>query len=148
MDCQECRVVTSAELDGEAAPDEAAAAHDHLEGCWTCRSAVERAIWVTRVARIRLAEHCPDLARVHVAALAAWAGMVARTQAPDPLAEQPSVPTAPGSMPEVLEAAKSGPGTLIALSDARAGAISCGCLATCGCGCQTSGPCQCSSRAA
>jgi anti-sigma factor RsiW len=123
MDCEECREVSSAELDGEAAPDEAAAAHAHLERCPACRRAVERAIWVTRIARIGLAEHCPDLTRVEAAAAAAWADMMARAPRP-------------------------GLGALIELSDLRAGADSCGCLATCACGCQNGAPCQCGSKAA
>ena len=71
MGCEECREVSSAELDGEAAPDEVATAHAHLERCPVCRRAVERAIWVTRIAQIGLAEHCPDLTGVEAAAAAA-----------------------------------------------------------------------------
>lgn len=67
MDCEQTRVVLSAQLDQEASPTEADAANAHLGRCAACR------VWwadigqLNRLLRIRVAEPVPDLATVVLA---------------------------------------------------------------------------------
>lgn len=42
MDCAECRTLLTAYLDGELAPDRAAALEEHLKGCLACTSLLDR----------------------------------------------------------------------------------------------------------
>jgi predicted anti-sigma-YlaC factor YlaD len=60
------REVVSADLDGEAGPEERAAAASHLEGCAACRSWEQRAAAVTRRARTAV-DAGPDLVAVALA---------------------------------------------------------------------------------
>ena len=60
--CEIAREILSAELDGEAMPLEISAARTHARPCSGCTTWTERAVVVTRVARISIAENIPDLA--------------------------------------------------------------------------------------
>ncbi|ANY08500.1 zf-HC2 domain-containing protein [Pseudonocardia sp. HH130630-07] len=131
MDCQECREVLSAALDGEAAPAERAAAGAHAAGCPDCSRYAADADRVTRLARVGPAEQMPDVAGTVLAAL----GVTEPAPAPAPV-EQPVLTCVSGGC---CDAADAGP--------APAGSA-CGCLASCGCGCQEGAPCRCGTRAA
>ena len=61
MDCEACREVVSARLDGEATPAEEAAADAHLEGCADCRRAGSGAARITRLLRLHPTPAGPDL---------------------------------------------------------------------------------------
>lgn len=52
MNCDECREILSARLDGEDRPGEAAAADAHVAGCDACAQWWEAAVQVTRLARL------------------------------------------------------------------------------------------------
>lgn len=70
MDCEQTRLVLSAQLDQEASPTEAAAANAHLGRCPGCREWWADIGRLNRVLRVRVAEPTPDiatpvLARVH-----------------------------------------------------------------------------------
>ena len=70
MDCEQTRVVLSAQLDQEASPIEAGAANAHLGRCPACRDWWADIGRLNRVLRVRVAEPVPDiatpvLARVH-----------------------------------------------------------------------------------
>ncbi len=58
----------SARLDGEERPEERDGVDAHLVGCAACRSFVERAAHVTRLARTELVEPIPDLVDTVLAA--------------------------------------------------------------------------------
>jgi predicted anti-sigma-YlaC factor YlaD len=70
VDCEQTRLVLSAQLDQEASPSEAAAANAHLGRCYACRDWWADIGRLNRVLRVRVAEPVPDiatpvLARVH-----------------------------------------------------------------------------------
>jgi len=70
VDCEQTRVVLSAQLDQEASPIEAGAANAHLGRCPACRDWWADIGRLNRVLRVRVAEPVPDiatpvLARVH-----------------------------------------------------------------------------------
>lgn len=70
VDCEQTRVVLSAQLDQEASPIEAGAANAHLGRCLACRDWWADIGRLNRVLRVRIAEPVPDiatpvLARVH-----------------------------------------------------------------------------------
>jgi len=52
VECEECREILSARLDGEDLPGEAAAADDHVAACGACAQWWEAAARVTRLARL------------------------------------------------------------------------------------------------
>ena len=130
MTCQQCREVVSASLDGEAGAEERAVADAHLAGCAVCRAYEVEARSVGRLARVRPAEHVPDIAGVLLASL----GIVER--GPQRVPAAPELSCLPGGC---CDSALADPG--------EAGSV-CGCLATCGCGCQDGAPCRCGIRAA
>ncbi|WP_433555745.1 zf-HC2 domain-containing protein [Pseudonocardia xinjiangensis] len=68
MRCQDCRQAISALLDGEDDPGEATAVDEHTATCPDCRSFLDRAAQVTRLARTGLAEPGPDLVAAVLAA--------------------------------------------------------------------------------
>lgn len=68
MDCDTCREVVSARLDGEATPAEVAAAEHHLASCPPCRHHSALLAEQHRALRVAPAEPVPDLS---VAILAA-----------------------------------------------------------------------------
>ncbi|MCU1373539.1 MAG: putative integral rane protein [Actinomycetia bacterium] len=68
MECSSCRDVVSAQLDGEATPEEVAEAEHHLATCAPCRSYRAEVTRLHRAVRVAAAEPVPDLS---VAILAA-----------------------------------------------------------------------------
>ncbi|MEJ2868064.1 hypothetical protein WCD74_09835 [Actinomycetospora sp. OC33-EN08] len=119
VDCERCREVTSADLDGEATGEESRAAEAHWQHCAGCRTWLERAAAVTRRARTRPAETGPDLVDGVLHALDhGW-----------PVREAP---------PVVPDSARR----LVLLVGGEA-VSECGCTASCGCGCQQGRPCHC-----
>jgi predicted anti-sigma-YlaC factor YlaD len=60
--CSVCREVVSAELDGEASPDEVAQASRHLATCAACRTFRAEATALHRAVRVSPADDVPDLA--------------------------------------------------------------------------------------
>jgi predicted anti-sigma-YlaC factor YlaD len=69
MDCNAYREAISARIDGEDTGLEPVAVDSHLAACPACRSWAERAVAVTRSARVGLAEPIPDLTFQIMAAL-------------------------------------------------------------------------------
>jgi anti-sigma factor RsiW len=132
MDCQQCREVVSAALDGEAAPEERAAADVHLGGCPACRTYAAGADRVTRLTRVRPAEEVPDVAAAVLSALGV---------------DHPGAVAVPPARPELtcLAGGCCGADTDVVAGVARS---ACGCLASCGCGCQDGAPCRCGTKAA
>jgi predicted anti-sigma-YlaC factor YlaD len=61
MNCDECRLILSARLDGEASAIEASAADAHLAGCGECRAWNDAAGRVHRLVRVQPAPAVPDL---------------------------------------------------------------------------------------
>ncbi len=61
MGCEQWREILSAQLDGEATPDEERAADGHLETCTACQGWYSRAATVTRRARTQVVSALPDL---------------------------------------------------------------------------------------
>jgi predicted anti-sigma-YlaC factor YlaD len=61
MKCEDCRVIVSARLDGEASPMEAAAADAHLADCGECRAWSAEAGRLHRLVRVQAAPAVPDL---------------------------------------------------------------------------------------
>ncbi|BBG01003.1 putative zinc finger protein [Pseudonocardia autotrophica] len=133
MDCQQCRDVVSASLDGEATADEQAGADAHLLGCDACRRYAASADRVTRLSRVRPAGDVPDV----VTPLLASLGIV-EPDPPEPVA--PAVPE--------LTCHSGGCCATPQPEAAAAPRSACGCPATCGCGCQQGSACRCSTRAA
>ena len=74
MNCDEHRIVLSASLDGEAAPQELEAVGAHLAGCARCRDWFEGAQRLHRQVRVQPAERVPDLT----------ASILARAHPPSP----------------------------------------------------------------
>ncbi|MDL5156487.1 hypothetical protein [Actinomycetospora termitidis] len=119
VECERCREVTSADLDGEATAGESRAAEAHRQQCAACREWLERAAAVTRRARTRPAAAGPDLVDGVLDALdRGW-----------PVREAPAV---------VPESARR----LVLLVGGEA-VSECGCAASCSCGCQQGRPCRC-----
>ncbi|MEQ3554273.1 zf-HC2 domain-containing protein [Pseudonocardia nematodicida] len=132
MDCQQCRDLVSASLDGEASGAERAARDEHLARCADCRAFAGAAERITRLARVRPAEPVPDVATL-LASIGLDAGV-----APARESERPVLTSVPGCC-------GTGTGTVAVLATAGA---ACGCSASCGCGCQQGSPCRCGTRAA
>ncbi|MEJ8279961.1 zf-HC2 domain-containing protein [Pseudonocardia spirodelae] len=133
MDCQLYREVLSADLDGEAAAGERAAAAEHLAGCASCRAFRDGAARLGRPSRVGPADPLPDLTDAVLAALG--------VTAPEPEPVSTAVP--------VLSCLSGGCcGDEPAATGADAPRTACGCLQTCGCGCQQGAPCRCAVRAA
>jgi Putative zinc-finger len=134
MDCQQCREAISARLDGEATEAESVAVDVHLGWCADCRAALDRAEWVTRMARECAVEPGPDPATV---LLAAWDAAMA--------------PAGRGADLDVVPVGNTGRSSGCA-SDVRqlhtVGASECACAAGCACGCQSGRPCRCGQHAA
>jgi predicted anti-sigma-YlaC factor YlaD len=61
MECQDCRVIVSARLDGEASPTESAAADGHLAACGDCQAWSVEAGRLHRLVRVQPAPAVPDL---------------------------------------------------------------------------------------
>ena len=61
MNCEGCRVLLSAVLDGEADPLEAGIAAGHVENCESCQTWYEGAQRLHRLLRVQPAEAVPDL---------------------------------------------------------------------------------------
>jgi predicted anti-sigma-YlaC factor YlaD len=61
IDCRRAREITSANLDGEAGPDECLFLADHLTGCASCRRFQTQASALHRFWRLRPAPDVPDL---------------------------------------------------------------------------------------
>ncbi|HEY1281780.1 MAG TPA: zf-HC2 domain-containing protein [Acidimicrobiales bacterium] len=61
MNCDECRAVVSARLDGEAGALETAAADAHLAGCASCTAWYASAERLHRLVRVQAAPAVPDL---------------------------------------------------------------------------------------
>ncbi|MEJ3654925.1 zf-HC2 domain-containing protein [Actinomycetes bacterium KLBMP 9759] len=68
MRCSECREALSARIDGEDGPGESADVDVHLGECAECAAFAERAAYVTRLTRTRVAEPAPDLTAAVLAA--------------------------------------------------------------------------------
>ncbi|WP_075300816.1 MULTISPECIES: zf-HC2 domain-containing protein [unclassified Pseudonocardia] len=134
IDCQLCREVVSAALDGEAAPEERAAADVHLDGCPACRTYAAGAERVTRLTRVRPAEEVPDIAAAVLSALGV---------------DDPDTVAVPSARPDLTCLAGGCCGGDV-VADVVPGAerSACGCLASCGCGCQGGAPCRCGTKAA
>jgi predicted anti-sigma-YlaC factor YlaD len=67
VNCDLCRDIVSAELDGEASTEEAAAAALHLRACGACRAHRDRVAALHRMVRVLPAEDVPDLTAAIVA---------------------------------------------------------------------------------
>jgi predicted anti-sigma-YlaC factor YlaD len=61
MECNECREVLSAQLDGEAAAPELAAAEEHRRTCAACTAFAESSARLHRATRLGAAPEVPDL---------------------------------------------------------------------------------------
>ncbi|GIJ29399.1 membrane protein [Micromonospora qiuiae] len=61
MGCEQWREILSAQLDGEATPDEQHTVAGHLETCASCRGWLDAAAAVTRRARTQVVTDLPDL---------------------------------------------------------------------------------------
>jgi predicted anti-sigma-YlaC factor YlaD len=61
MECKECREVLSAQLDGEAAAPELAAAEEHRRTCAACNEFAESSARLHRATRLGAAPEVPDL---------------------------------------------------------------------------------------
>ncbi|BCJ58848.1 zf-HC2 domain-containing protein [Micromonospora endophytica] len=68
MGCERWREILSAQLDGEATPDEQRTAAQHLASCAGCRGWLDTAAMVTRRARTQLVPALPDLSDTILAA--------------------------------------------------------------------------------
>jgi predicted anti-sigma-YlaC factor YlaD len=67
VNCDLCRDIVSAELDGEASNEEAAAAALHLRTCGPCQAHRDRVVALHRMVRVLPAEDVPDLTAAIVA---------------------------------------------------------------------------------
>ena len=74
MDCEACRDVVSAQLDGEASPVEVAAAELHLATCTACATYQASVARLHRTVRVAAAEPVPDLSGAILAAHPPTAG--------------------------------------------------------------------------
>ncbi|MEV6814533.1 zf-HC2 domain-containing protein [Micromonospora sp. NPDC051296] len=68
MGCEQWREILSAQLDGEATPEEQGTVAVHLETCAGCRSWLDTAAMVTRRARTQVVTALPDLTDAILAA--------------------------------------------------------------------------------
>lgn len=132
MDCQQCREVVSADLDGQAAAGERVAADAHVAECPACRRYAAGADRVTRLARVRPAEDVPDIA----ASVLATLGIA-----------EPAVVAAPAGRPE-LTCLPGGCCGSTAAEPSDVPRTACGCRSSCGCGCQDGAPCRCGTAVA
>lgn len=133
MNCAQCWDVVSAGLDGEASAAERAIADEHLARCLPCRRAAERAVLITRLARIDLVWPAPDYVDSVLAALGISEEPADVVLAPPASAGQAGYGT--DNHRTQRDAAGDHPG-------------SCGCRRTCRCGCQDGRPCLCTGKAA
>lgn len=130
MECQQCREILSAVLDGEASTAESEQAGRHLCGCRDCRDWVAQAEAVTR--RVGIGPVGGDLS-----------GLVDRVFAAGEHSWSPREPeTAEWLEPARSPAGPERPLRLVSQNQAPAGSV-CGCVASCRCGCQQGHACRC-----